>query len=113
MLLRRYLFWGLVFLAGASTPALAAPPTQLEIAAQPAVKIVVTSDGWHRVTAAQLRAAGLPADSPVSALQLYADGVEHALRVAGNGDDVLDDDEGSSSTAVGATPCGRARAPTG
>lgn len=71
----------------------AAAPTQLEIAAGPAVKISVAADGWYRVTEPQLRAAGLPAGADVRALQLFADGVEQALQVTGNGDAALDADE--------------------
>jgi hypothetical protein len=90
--------WTLVLAAvalalGVALPVLAAPPTQLEIAAGAAVKLTVTTDGWYRVGEPQLRAAGLPAGADATALQLFADGVEQALQVTGNGDGVLDPDE--------------------
>jgi hypothetical protein len=51
----------------------------------PAVKLLVSRAGWYRVTRAQLEAAGLsPTADPVR-LQLFADGVEQAIRV--NADD--------------------------
>jgi hypothetical protein len=46
-----------------------------------------------RVTGAQLHAAGLAAGADPSALQLFADGVEQAIRITGNGDATLDDGE--------------------
>jgi hypothetical protein len=77
---------------GCALPAAASPAeTQLALAAQPAVKLAVRGEGWVRVSGAQLHAAGLAAGADPSALQLFADGVEQAIRVTGNGDETLDD----------------------
>lgn len=56
---------------------------QQTLAAQAAVKIAVRRAGWYRVTQAELVAAGLDANADPRKLQLYADGVEVPMRVAG------------------------------
>ncbi|HEV3470251.1 MAG TPA: C25 family cysteine peptidase [Pyrinomonadaceae bacterium] len=54
---------------------------QRELAAGPAVKLSVRRRGWHRVTRAQLEAAGLSRTADPARLQLYADGSEVAVRL--------------------------------
>jgi CSLREA domain-containing protein len=54
---------------------------QRELAAGPAVKLSVRRAGWHRVTRAQLEAAGLSPAADPTRLQLYADGEELAVRL--------------------------------
>ncbi len=77
----------------AARAAPAAAPSQLELAAMPAVKLVVTSAGWQHVSQPALVAAGLdPAIDPAQ-LQLFADGVEQSLSITGNGDAVFDSGE--------------------
>jgi uncharacterized repeat protein (TIGR01451 family) len=46
---------------------------------EPAVKISVSQEGWYRLTAAQLFAAGLSDRSNPRLLQLYAEGVEQPM----------------------------------
>ena len=60
------------------------------LASQPAVKIAVKQDGLYRITQAQLVAAGLnPAVDP-HLLQLYVDGQQQAIKVAGESDGSFD-----------------------
>ena len=70
------------------------PSTQLEmqwaLAAQPAVKIGVTHPGWYRVTQPELVAAGLDARVNPRTLRLYAEGIERAIVVTGEGDGRFD-----------------------
>ena len=68
-------------------------PSQLETAAMPAVKLVVTTTGWQHVSQAALLAAGLDPGVDPARLQLFADGVEEALSITGNGDAVFDSGE--------------------
>jgi uncharacterized repeat protein (TIGR01451 family) len=49
----------------------------------PAVKILVRSEGWYRVSRAQLVAAGLDADANARDLQLFAEGVEQPILLLG------------------------------
>src|ERR1700710_279382 len=80
--------------AALSGTALATPQAQqLTLAAAAAVEIVVRAQGWVRVTQPQLVAAGLGASIDPARLQLFADGVEHALVVTGNGDAAFTADE--------------------
>jgi hypothetical protein len=51
----------------------------------PAVKLLVSRAGWYMVTRAQLEAAGLSPTADPARLQLFASGVEQAIRV--NADD--------------------------
>jgi hypothetical protein len=71
----------------------AAPPTQVQIAAAPAVKLVVTTAGWQHVPQATLLGAGLDPQTDPRQLRLFADGVEQGISVTGNGDGVFDADE--------------------
>ena len=51
---------------------------------EPAVKISVQSEGWYRVTRAQLVAAGLDPRASAQTLQLFAEGVEQPILILGN-----------------------------
>ena len=79
--------------APAAFAAGAGAPSQLALAAQPAVKLVVTSAGWQHVSQPALAAAGLDPGVDPRQLQLFADGVEQALSLTGNGDAVFDSGE--------------------
>lgn len=58
---------------------------QWEIAAKPGVKISVDHEGWYRVGAAQLQAAGFDTVSDRTGWQLFADGLEVPIRVLTDG----------------------------
>jgi len=64
-------------------------PTQLQLAAMPAIKLVVTATGWQHVSQPALVAAGLDPGVDPAQLQLFADGVEQSLSIVGNGDAVF------------------------
>jgi hypothetical protein len=68
-------------------------PSQLDLAAMPAVKLVVTTAGWQHVSQPALVAAGLDPGIDPARLQLFADGVEQSLSITGNGDAVFDSSE--------------------
>ena len=59
----------------------ASTSVQLTLAANPAVKILVTQTGWYRVTQPQLVQAGLSASVNPQNLRLYAEGVEQYFLV--------------------------------
>jgi MYXO-CTERM domain-containing protein len=78
-----------------------APPSQLELAAMPAIKLGVRGAGWIRVSQPTLLAAGLdPAVDP-GRLRLFADGIEQSIRVTGNGDSTFDAGEAIEFYGVG------------
>jgi hypothetical protein len=56
--------------------------TQQAIAGGPAVKLQVRQNGWYRVTAAELFAAGLNAQADPRTLQLYVGGVEVPIKIS-------------------------------
>jgi hypothetical protein len=56
-----------------------------QLAAKPAVKILVDHEGWYRVTQPQLVAAGLRPHANSNLLHLYAEGVEQPIRITGGG----------------------------
>jgi uncharacterized repeat protein (TIGR01451 family) len=56
---------------------------QFELAAHPAVKILVQREGWYRITQPQLIAAGLDPNVDPSLLHLYAEAVEQPIEVTG------------------------------
>ncbi len=58
---------------------------QWTLAGGRAVKMMVNRDGWHRVSRAELLAAGLDAGADLSRLQLYADGSEQAISITADG----------------------------
>src|SRR5208283_2976530 len=64
---------------GATAPAAPSPQAiaqQYALAAGPAVRLDVDSEGWYRVTQPQLVAAGISANVNPHDLQLYLDGVQ-------------------------------------
>ena len=63
---------------------------QWSLAAQKAVKIGVTHAGWYRVTQPELVAAGLDPRVNPRTLRLYAEGIERAIVVTGEGDGRFD-----------------------
>jgi len=64
-------------------PELARGEVRLALETLPAVKISVRSEGWYRVSHAQLAAAGLEADANARNLQLFAEGVEQPILIVG------------------------------
>ncbi|MFZ0759792.1 MAG: C25 family cysteine peptidase [Candidatus Sulfotelmatobacter sp.] len=56
---------------------------QFELAANPAVKIFVKHEGWHRVTQPELVQAGLNPNVDPALLHLYAEAVEQPIRITG------------------------------
>ncbi|GEM_PF-2253411 len=64
--------------------------TQSNLANQNAVKLSIKQEGFYRITQAELLAAGLSAKADPRTLQLFADGVEQAIQVRGEGDGVFD-----------------------
>jgi uncharacterized repeat protein (TIGR01451 family) len=66
-----------------SIPELARGEVRLSLETVPAVKISVRSEGWYRVTGAQLVAAGLDPPADARDLQLFAEGVEQPMTILG------------------------------
>jgi uncharacterized repeat protein (TIGR01451 family) len=56
---------------------------QFQLAAHPAVKMVIRHEGWHRVTQPELVAAGLSPSADPNFLRLFAEGIEQPIRVDG------------------------------
>ncbi|HVI06940.1 MAG TPA: C25 family cysteine peptidase, partial [Candidatus Binatia bacterium] len=56
---------------------------QFEIAANPAVKILVEHEGWHRVTQPELLQVGLDPNVDPALLHLYAEAMEQPIAVTG------------------------------
>lgn len=63
-----------------------ATDTQKWVAAQPGAKIGVKSDGFYRVTRAQLQTAGFDVNAATANWQLYANGAEQPINIGPNGD---------------------------
>jgi peptidase C25-like protein len=63
---------------------------QSEIASRPAIKLSVNQEGWYKVTAQELFAAGLDPATDPRLLQLFAEGGEQAIAVKGESDGRLD-----------------------
>src|SRR5580698_10153809 len=78
-----------------------APPSQLELAAMPAIKLGVRGAGWIRVSQPTLLAAGLDPSVDPGRLRLFADGIEQSIRVTGNGDSTFDAGEAIEFYGVG------------
>ena len=74
---------------------------QVALAAAAAVKIVVRGQGWVHVGQPALLAAGLDPHADPAKLQLFADGVEQAIAVTGNGDATFTADEAIEFYGVG------------
>src|SRR5665213_974916 len=101
---RSMLLTGAAIAAGPLTSAARAgtvPPSQLELAAMPGIKLGIRGAGWVRVSQPALLAAGLnPAVDP-GRLRLFADGIEQSIRVTGNGDATFDAGEAIEFYGVG------------
>ncbi len=61
-----------------------------KLSAMPALKMTVREEGWYRVTRPELISAGYDTNIDPRNLQLYLDGVEQPMRVAGEQDGRLD-----------------------
>ncbi len=92
---------GLWTASAARAQALAPADQQLVLAGAGAVKILVRGTGWVSVGQPALAAAGLSAAADPASLQLFADGVEQALTVTGNGDNQFTADEAIEFYGVG------------
>lgn len=62
------------------------PLTQRWVAAQPGARIGVKTEGFYRVSRAELQTAGFDVNAPTTRWQLYANGVEQAINVGAGGD---------------------------
>ncbi len=67
--------------AGAASPAAVAQ--QYTLAAGPAVRLEAKAEGWYRITQPQLVAAGISAKTDPRKLQLYVNGMQQPILVAG------------------------------
>jgi uncharacterized repeat protein (TIGR01451 family) len=56
---------------------------QFDLAAHPAIKILVQHEGWYRVTQPELVKAGLDSNVDPALLQLYAEAVEQPIEITG------------------------------
>jgi uncharacterized repeat protein (TIGR01451 family) len=65
------------------TPTQAQIQKQFELAAHPAVRIMVRHEGWHRVTQPQLVKAGLDPNVDPALLHLYAEAIEQPIEITG------------------------------
>ena len=87
---------------------------QWAIAAGEAAKIVVADEGWYRVGATDLEAAGFSViGSDATTLQLFADGREHAIRVNDGGDGSFGAGDSIEFTGSRWTRSGPVHKPTG
>jgi CSLREA domain-containing protein len=68
----------------------AAQEKQSELASGSAVKLTIREEGWYRVTQAELLAAGIDPKIDPRQLQLYVEGAEQPMLVAGEDDGRLD-----------------------
>lgn len=66
------------------------PPGQWPYASRPAIKLTVREAGWYRVTQPELIAAGLDPKIDPRRLQLYLEGNEQPILVAGESDGRFD-----------------------
>jgi len=66
-----------------ATPELARGEVRISLEEMRAVKISVRSEGWYRISGAQLVAAGLDPDANARDLQLFAEGVEQPILILG------------------------------
>ena len=74
---------------------------QWGLAARPAVKILVSEDGWYWVRQEELAAAGLGSDVDPGRLQLYMDGRQVPMVVDGGGDGRLGSGDGIEFYGLG------------
>jgi hypothetical protein len=87
-----------------AAPPVATPETlrrQWALAARPAIKLLVKSEGWYRVPQPALVAAGLDPRVDARTLQLFADGAEQPLYLSGRADRALSPDEAIEFYGVG------------
>jgi uncharacterized repeat protein (TIGR01451 family) len=56
---------------------------QFQLAAQPAVKLYIKHEGWHRITQPELIAAGLDPTVDPAYLHLYAEAIEQPIQITG------------------------------
>ncbi len=82
-----------VAVPAAPLPASAQLSEQWQIAAVPAVKVVVTKPGWYRVTKAQLTAAGFDAGDNGRVLSVFTDGTEVPVLVNAKNEGRFDADD--------------------
>ena len=64
-----------------------------DLAAQPAVKLMVAEEGWYRVRKSDLVAAGFDPGTDEKRLALFAEGIEQPILVEDGGDRVFGDDD--------------------
>jgi len=64
-------------------PSAAQYQQQLELAANPAVKILLKHEGWYQVTQPELVAAGLNPNVDPALLHLYAEAIEQPMEITG------------------------------
>jgi Peptidase family C25 len=64
-------------------PTTAQRQKQFELAANPAVKLFVKHEGWHRVTQPELVKAGLNPNVDPALLHLYAEAIEQPIQITG------------------------------
>ncbi len=84
---------------------------QWELAAQPAVKFMITVEGWYRVTRRDIVAAGFDPGIDGRRLSLYTGGIEQPLLVDDGGDNVFGDEDAVEFYAIGTdTPASGASA---
>jgi uncharacterized repeat protein (TIGR01451 family) len=94
-----------------STPTKTQIDTQYDLAGQPSIKLMVTQEGWYRVTRRQLSDAGFDPGSNSSLLSLFQEGVEQPMSVADGGDGRFDPDDALEFYGTGIdTPSSGARA---
>ena len=87
-----------------NTPGFAAAGKQINVvdpSGMAAVKLAVRDRGWHRITQPQLVAAGLNPNVDPRLLQLYVDGVEVPMFVAGQEDGAFSSNEAIEFYGVG------------
>jgi HYDIN/CFA65/VesB family protein len=78
-----------------------ATSAQLDLAGKPAVKMTVKDEGWYRVTQPELVQAGFDSRINPRNLQLFADGVEQQMLVAGETDGSFDPSDSVEFYAAG------------
>ncbi|HEX7831180.1 MAG TPA: C25 family cysteine peptidase [Thermoanaerobaculia bacterium] len=84
---------------------------QWSVAAQKTLKLMITSEGWYRVTKSEITAAGYEAGTDSGNLSLYASGIEQPLFVDDGGDGRFDATDAIEFYAIGNdTPSSGARA---
>jgi hypothetical protein len=77
------------------------PSNQLNLAAGPAVKLLVRKEGWYRVTQPELVAAELDPTVDPKKLQLFVDGEEQSILVTGEKDKSFDPEDAIEFYGVG------------